>query len=415
MSMLKAYARCLDAAPGDPAWTMYLDPCASSSPSFENTGVLLLISACDSWKRLVFMCQREPFTIFKVVNQSCAEAQGVFDDLVSRRNRCATCIHAPFTGVLLDYYQRNQGCIGDIQRALRDTVLSVPVTSEKVERLHANLQVGNNANQNAGRIASNVQRESYTTIARIQHKRLKDKVESQVFGNSRTRAKFLLRSRRIDSNTAADTSLRKQTVPRSDISFLKPRRATPRTSTWNIFCSQAKQFSCGEEQSQAYRAVMRSVEGRRSLEEAARQVDRQRQAAMKRRLSTLPASSKQEHPAGGATLSYKQRQRLGHDQLDNSLQLISSHCCWDYGLGLMDCNTALKPSFVLDMPLKQVERESGLIFDWDPAVESNPSTIPPMFCTCFERCGGICTKQRGAEKANILAHQYIKLFDQANC
>lgn len=103
-------------------------------------------------------------------------------------------------------------------------------------------------------------------------------------------------------------------------------------------------------------------------------------------------------------LSYKQKQRLGHAQLDNTLRTIWQHSCWSQGLGLADANTALKASYVLDLSTQEAERMCSEIFGWMGEVIPNPQHMPGMMRTCHERCGGLCSLAQGADKVSCLQH-----------
>ena len=105
-----------------------------------------------------------------------------------------------------------------------------------------------------------------------------------------------------------------------------------------------------------------------------------------------------DHHGRPEPLSHKQKQRLGHAQLDNTLRQVWQHPCWNDGLGLGDANTALKPAYVLDLATQEAERMCSEIFGWMGEVIPNPEHMPAMTRTCHERYGGLCSLAQGADK-----------------
>ena len=143
---------------------------------------------------------------------SVPEAKQHVEELVAARAVCPRCIHAPFTAIILDFFQArggNEEGAADVQAALRDTALSSTGTSQSVEKLHASVQVSQNTVANSGRKPATVQRESYVLSARIARSRLKGLIEKQVFGvGGLARARKLMGSRVVSRTKAANSSLR---------------------------------------------------------------------------------------------------------------------------------------------------------------------------------------------------------------
>ena len=183
----------------------------------------------------------------------------------------------------------SSGCslsaVGKIRAALKDTLLVCPCTSERVERFHANLQASQNTAQNSGRIASVVQQESYVTLARIHHNKMRVEVEKSVMGSSSFRAKRLMRERRVQG-AGDDTSMRSKV---RKTHFNKSKRKTPKTSTWNAFLSQRTSVvgQSNVELAAEYRHMMATDDGRRTLRCRAAAIEAAKRQALVQTLGPL--------------------------------------------------------------------------------------------------------------------------------
>lgn len=259
----QSWTALLQAEPQSDLW----DPTGCSRANFSSTATMLLIVMCEFWKRMIHARNRYPYSLFSLVSMSDDAAKQELDRVEA--HTCDMCLYKPFTSAVIRSYasqHRTVVAANAIRVALRDTLLTAPATSERVERLHANIQVKQRVKQNAGRIPPIVQRETYVTLARIQQRRLKDYVERYVFGKASNRAKRLMRERRACTSAPADTSLRNK-VRKPAICKRKP----PKTSTWNAFMTRRNDQGprTNSELAREYKQIMNTEDGRRRLKDAA--------------------------------------------------------------------------------------------------------------------------------------------------
>ena len=263
LSVFQSWNALLQADPESDLW----DPTGCTRANFGSTATMLLIVMCEFWKRMIHARNRYPYSLFSLVSMSDEAAKQELDRIEA--HTCDMCLYKPFTSAVIRSYvshHRTVVAASAIRVALRDTLLTAPVTSERVERLHANIQVKQRVKQNAGRIPPIVQRETYVTLARIQQRRLKDHMERYVFGKATNRAKRLMRERRVCTAAPADNSLRNKVRKPATI-----KRKPPKTSTWNAFMTRRNEHGprTNTELATEYRQIMNTDDGRRRLKDAA--------------------------------------------------------------------------------------------------------------------------------------------------
>lgn len=350
-----------------------------------------------------FACVTE---VFKILQLTPVQAQAYLANLVEKQAICPDCVYKPFTGVLLDFYQHHgqtEGALRRILSALSDAVMSGCATSVNVEKLHASVQVQTATNKK-GRRAGIVQRESYIMAARNAHSKLQEQIEQEIMGDGRHRARRLMGFRVISQSSAASASLRDRTkrlqggrqlkhVCKDVLNIKQSQRKAAATTLWQAFLSSTKRkLNLHKESLQSeYRAILACPHQRANLQQLA---DTMAQERLKLASSTLGES------VDSQSLSKSQQQRMGHSQLDVSLQAVSDHVAWSRGLGLQDCNSALAASLVQDdLSAEKAQEKSNHFFGYNPTIVQNQSPMPVPAQTCCELFGGLCAHERFQSEA----------------
>ena len=351
--------------------------------------------------------------VFSIAEISARQARQRLEELLIEKGRCPKCIHAPFTAVILDFFASQGGdeqAAKQVQEALRDTALSASCSSQAVEKMHAHVQVSQNTLANAGRRPGTVQRESYILAARIAHSRLKAAVEKEIFGpHGVARARKLMGSRVVATTKASNSSLRSyaptpETSSRGRSKFVRhhvlkipqKKRAQKAANVWHAFLALHRGSKLRDDSkgmSQRYHEWLNSPVQRQVLVEKARTMAEERCALA----SNLLAADVQT-----TSLSEGQKRRLGHAQLDRSLNAVAQHPAWQKGLRIQDPNTALGACHILsekEISAEECRKESDGFFRFDCNIAENPERFPAITRTCHETKGGLCCEDNGCAEA----------------
>ena len=361
------------------------------------------------WKFLLhssrrFACVTE---VFKILQLTPVQARAYLANLLEKQSLCPDCVYKPFTGVLLDFYRHHgqtEDALRRILSALADAVMSGCATSVNVEKLHASVQVQTTTNKK-GRRAGVVQRESYILAARNAHSKLQEQVEKEVMGERRHRARCLMGSRVIARSAAANTSLKNKTkrlgdarnlkhVCREVLNIKQSQRKPAATTLWQAFLSSTKRkLNVHKESLQSeYRAILACPHQRGKLQEIADTMAQER---------AMLASSTLGESFAAKSLSESQQRRVGHSQLDVSLQAVADHVAWSRGLRMQDCNSALAANLVqADLLAEDAQEKSNRFFGYDPTILQNQSPMPLPAQTCCELFGGLCAYEEFQSEAD---------------
>ena len=348
--------------------------------------------------------------MFQVAQVSARQAQQYLAKLLKQREACPSCVHEPFTAVILDFFVEqgaNEEAACLVQAALHDAALSATGSSQSVEKMHSHVQVAQNSLANSGRRPMTVQRESYILAARIAHSRLKGLIEQEVFGkHGLARARKLMGSRVVSHTKAASSSLRdfaatassgsvrkrRQYVRQHVLKIGQKKRVQTKANPWHAFLAlQAGQKLRDDTagMKERYRQWLSNPLQRQEL------LDKAEAMASER---SLLAGNTLNTNVDTLALSDGQKKRMGQVQLDQSLRALVQHPAWRQGLDVHDSNSALAAKHVLgerDISVEECHRETDKIFHFDSDIAANPAEMPTIFRTCAEMHGGLCSQQPG--------------------
>ena len=92
-------------------------------------------------------------------------------------------------------YGRNRERVQQFQELALDALVHFPASSVEVEKLHANLQLTSHVRKGAGQQAGFLQQNSYILSTYLEHRALREAVDTECLGTNQNRASCLLRAR----------------------------------------------------------------------------------------------------------------------------------------------------------------------------------------------------------------------------
>ena len=101
LPLLQSWTELLQSIPDNDLW----DPTGTCRVSFKEAATLVLICACESWKRLYHARRRHPFAFFSILRMLPEEAKITLDGW--RDHNCDFCLFAPFSRAIFRYYTEN--------------------------------------------------------------------------------------------------------------------------------------------------------------------------------------------------------------------------------------------------------------------------------------------------------------------
>ena len=413
--VVRDYTLLLMATPTEQVWLpdfAFVD----AVTNYSESAPLLLGALAESWRRLVFPMQGQPWTLFQIVDLTSEEAARFLDDMLAERKVCSHCAHKAFScQVLAAYVQwgRDEAAAQRVQRVLVDVTLTACASSQNVEKFHAGAQVGHHQHHTSGRKPATIQRATYIMVARTAHQRLKDRVDRAVFGPNLHRARCLLKNRVVTRTSTASASLRNDGANRKRAKKSVLKRAgsgtVVATSTWQAFLAlhnKSRPQGIAGSLRQQYAQMMRCHNGRQTLQVKACAMDECKRNMVAAGLAQPPPTLQPSDDSAAAMLSSQQLRRLGQKQLDVSLQQLKNHPAWQAGLQIQDMNSALAPQWVqCSMSQNDAAEICRQRFDAMAELVPNPPRFPQRQKTCHEFCGGLCCKADATNQANILVQQ----------
>ena len=115
----------------------------------QNVFSLIIVCSTDSWRRLIYVFDQPPFSLFRTVGVSTEDFVEAWSGLHDKFQSCTSCVDPTFTAVLLKAFPRlfsdsSQGEQEAVQKQVQDLLLDIsgwcPLTSDLCEIRNGNIQ-----------------------------------------------------------------------------------------------------------------------------------------------------------------------------------------------------------------------------------------------------------------------------------
>ena len=147
---------------------------------------------CDAFRRLCLGQREWKYRVLEIGLMQMPEAKVFLQEL----KRVPKCCSGPLVDQVLSLLSEGEDDeqIQDFIDLFHSAILHMPATTVNVERLHASTQ-RNASCSKAGRFAETIHQNTYVLSTVLQHRRMKQAVESETLGATKIRAGRLLRER----------------------------------------------------------------------------------------------------------------------------------------------------------------------------------------------------------------------------